>query len=418
MPSRTGGHHDHAGEDERWYGAAGAGVRDRVVTSRHQQQPHEGPGQAAEEAARLAGGAAQVARTMPPMALSALMRAAPAPGRCARSRRPRGSGSGASSATRSPGATAASSIACIAVAARCPTAAAPLGVRTRRVASCRVLEAPRTSRSAPGPSTSRDARRRTAASKRRPASHRSTTTPPGQQHDPVGWLRFGEVVGGKEDGGAAAPGARRPGMAQIAVAVLGIEPHGRLVEDQQLGAVQRGAGDVGESPPSARELAGRGGRRRARARCASMRRRDGVARLPAVESRRGARQTQVLLDGQEGRRRWVPGTRARGAAGLRAARCTTSWPKTAARPRVGREQGGEQQHRRGLAGAVRPEQAHQRPGRHVRSRPSSARVRAVVAPESVGRDRRRAALTRAAARSAACGRCTRRRVALGERRRR
>ena len=41
--------------------AAGAGIRDRVVTARHQQQPDEGPCQAADEAARLARGAAQVA---------------------------------------------------------------------------------------------------------------------------------------------------------------------------------------------------------------------------------------------------------------------------------------------------------------------------------------------------------------------
>ncbi len=55
------GHDDHARKHELAIRAAGAGIRDGVVTARDQQQPDEGACESADEPARLARGAAQVA---------------------------------------------------------------------------------------------------------------------------------------------------------------------------------------------------------------------------------------------------------------------------------------------------------------------------------------------------------------------
>ena len=150
------------------------------------------------------------------------------------------------------------------------------------------------------------------------------------------------------------------------LAVLGIEPDGRLVEDEEVGPVQRGAGDVDQPPPPAGELTrGLGGARR-RGRPARWPRRPRRAQLASAQSREPRREAQVLLDGEEpvdaGLLKHEPQPAADGGR----ARATTSWPKIARRASGGGEQRGEQQHRGRLARAVGAEQADQRARRRPR----------------------------------------------------
>ena len=94
---------------------------------------------------------------------------------------------------------------------------------------------------------------------RRPVGHRATAR---EQDHPVGGLRLGEIVRGEEDRGAAlAPLGAEDGPDQLAM--LGIEADGGLVQDEQVRPVQRGAGDVDQPPPPARELPRRLRRERA-----------------------------------------------------------------------------------------------------------------------------------------------------------
>ena len=64
---------------------------------------------------------------------------------------------------------------------------------------------------------------------------------------------FREVVRRKENGGAALA-ALGLEQAPHAIAMLRIQADRRLVEDEQVGPMHRGAGDVGEPAPAAREL--------------------------------------------------------------------------------------------------------------------------------------------------------------------
>ena len=81
----------------------------------------------------------------------------------------------------------------------------------------------------------------------------------GQQHDAVRGLGLGEIVGGEEDRGSVGPPLyiqQRPDR----IAVLGVEPHRRLVEDEQLRLMERYAGDVEQQAPP-QPYSSRAGRR-------------------------------------------------------------------------------------------------------------------------------------------------------------
>ena len=236
-----------------------------------------------------------------------------------------------------------------------PTRIASLGLKDRRRGpEAREARAPAARRPAP---RSQPPPAPTAERKRlgRVIGH---DPPARQQHHPVGRLGFGEIVGGEEDRGAAlAALGREDGPDQLTV--LGIEADGGLVEDQEVGPVQRGAGDVHQPPPAARELprwlrgprpqsgpVDRGG--------------DCGAHRAAAQPGQARREPQVLLDREQAVDAGLLKHEAEPAPdGAALAHDVVAEDTRAAAG--GGEQGGEEQHRCGLAGAVGPEQADQAP---------------------------------------------------------
>ena len=169
------------------------------------------------------------------------------------------------------------------------------------------------------------------------------------------------------------------------VAMLGVEPDGRLVEDQKIGLVEGCPDHVGQAPPPARELARRLPRARREA-GALDRVRHGRAREPPAESGEARGEEEVLLDCEETVDRGLLEHQAESAPHRPpvAHHVVTEDP---GRSTGGGEEGGEEQHRGGLARAVRTQQADGAPARHHQFEPLERAHRAVVAPEPFGLDR-------------------------------
>ena len=135
------------------------------------------------------------------------------------------------------------------------------------------------------------------------------------------------------------------------VAVLGVETDGRLVEDEEIGLVKGGADHVGQAAPSARELTRRlpGTLRQAGA---LHRVRHGRAREPPAESGEARGEEEVLLDREETVDRGLLEHQPESAP-HRAPVAHHVVTEDPGRSTGGGEEGGEEQHRGGLARAVR-----------------------------------------------------------------
>ena len=135
---------------------------------------------------------------------------------------------------------------------------------------------------------------RGAERRRRGVGHHAAAR---QHDDAVARLRLREIMRGEEHGRAPFPPLRfeqRPHP----VAVLGIEPDGRLVEDQEIGLVQRRPRDIQQPAPAARELPARLVRPLAKPGPVE-RLRDRRAGRPVRPIRRAARQTRRFSSHRE-----------------------------------------------------------------------------------------------------------------------
>ena len=379
------GHDDHAGKDELAIRAAGAGIRDGVVATRHQQQPDERPREAADQPAWLARGATQVALHDPADGAERDHAGCP-PQRTRAGAREVDileARAAAAAARVIPGVAPASSIAwsrwvveADATAGRCSHdqrgKTALLQCRTSAAdAGTLDLQQRRAERAASGSA----------------GDPRSTTLPPDEQHDFIGTLGFREVVGGEEHGGSLLPSRGTSRKCHRARRdAPGSSPTVGSSRMRRLGAcsVARAMSARRRQPPESSRA-----RRSAKASEAHARERqcDGVPRLGPRSSPDSARgEVEILANGEEGVDGGFLEHEAQAIAGRARRARTTSWPKTVAWPRAGRQQGREQQHRGRLAGAVRAEQAHLLARRDPQGEAVERPRAAVVAAERLGRD--------------------------------
>ena len=167
-----------------------------------------------------------------------------------------------------------------------------------------------------------------------------------------------------------------PGLAQAAdhvadVADAGrVEPVRRLVEDQQVGALQQGGGDRQPLPHAERVAVGSGRARGRSAPPAAARRRQrfGAGPIDAGQQREVAPPEKV---GEKRGSSTTAPTRS-----ITSGSCAgTCRPKSRHLPAVGSGEAEQHPDRRGLAGAVGAEEAVHAAARHRRSRPSTATSR-------------------------------------------
>ena len=169
------------------------------------------------------------------------------------------------------------------------------------------------------------------------------------------------------------------------LAVLGIEADRRLVEDQQIGPVERRASDVHEPPPSTGELS----RHLCRARAESgliHRSRDGGTSGTPTQSREPGGEEKIFLDRQETVDAGLLEYQAQAPANGRAMTPGVE-AEEASGPAGGSQKGREQKHRRGLAGSVRTEEPDQRTLRDGESERTQRANAAIVAPQPFRFDR-------------------------------
>ena len=209
-----------------------------------------------------------------------------------------------------------------------------------------------------------------------------------RQHEhTIGGLGLVEIVR-REEHRRAARATLRVEEAPEALAMLGVEAHRGLVEDEERRCVQRGARDVGEAAPAAgelaRELAGTRPEPHAFQRVV-----DGGTRVASRHAGHAGGELEVLSDGEErvdgGLLEHEPEPTARRAP---IAHDVVSEDARAAA--TGRQQCREQQHRRGLARAIGSEQPDECARRHDEVQRLEGADLAVVAAEARGLDRGRA----------------------------